>query len=72
MSEQATYTEHIYQEYHYKDFDPIHQREEIVRCRDCESYQPEMYKHFTCEYLHCLTNPDDFCAWATRKERIEQ
>ena len=24
----------------------------IIRCRDCESYEPGMYEHFTCEYLH--------------------
>lgn len=45
---------------------------EIVRCKDCESYQPSMYEHFTCEYLHRRAMPDDFCAWAERKERIEQ
>ena len=40
MSEQATYTEHVYQEYCCGSFvDPLHQREEIVRCRDCKHYQ---------------------------------
>ena len=41
---------------------------EVVRCRDCESYQPGMYEHFTCEYLHQLAKPDDFCAWGERKQ----
>ena len=40
----------------------------VVRCRDCESYQPGMYEHFTCEYLHQLAKPDDFCAWGERKQ----
>ena len=44
---------------------------EIVRCRDCKFYLPDMYKHFTCEYLQLWVMPDDFCAWAERKERIE-
>jgi hypothetical protein len=45
---------------------------EIVRCRDCKSYQPGMYKHFTCEVLQRWAKPDDFCAWGERKERNEQ
>ena len=40
---------------------------EIMRCRDCESYQPGLYEHFTCEYLHRWAKPDDFCAWGERK-----
>ena len=40
MSKQATYSEHVYQEYaRGMHVEPIHQRERIVRCRDC--------KHFT-------------------------
>lgn len=42
-------------------------RNEIVRCKDCESYQPGMYEHFTCEYLHQWAKPDDFCAWGERR-----
>ncbi|MBR2881820.1 MAG: hypothetical protein IKB96_05615 [Prevotella sp.] len=42
--------------------------EEIVRCKDCESYQPGMYEHFTCEYLHQWAKPDDFCCWGERKQ----
>lgn len=40
----------------------------IVRCKDCESYQPGMYVHFTCEYLHQWAKPDDFCCWGERKQ----
>lgn len=42
--------------------------EEVVRCKDCESYQPGMYYHFTCEYLHQWAKPDDFCCWGERKQ----
>ena len=72
MNEQAIYTEHVYQEYHYKGYEPIHQREEIVRCRDCREYNTELYEHITCELLMRYVKPDGFCAWAERKERIEQ
>lgn len=44
---------------------------EIVRCKDCESYQPGMYEHFTCEYLQVWAESNDYCAWGERKERIE-
>lgn len=44
----------------------------ITRCRDCEFYLPDMYEHFTCEYLQLWVMSDDFCAWGERKERIEQ
>ena len=71
MSEQATYTEHIYQEYHYKDFEPIHQREEIVRCRDCiglvETWDGWECERFSGEYHRA--EPDGFCAWGERRER---
>lgn len=43
------------------------QREEIVRCRDCEYYEPNDYIHFTCEYLQCWAKPDDYCAWGERR-----
>ena len=42
-------------------------RNEIVRCGDCASYQPDMYKHFTCEHLNVWAMPDDFCAWGERR-----
>ena len=42
----------------------------VVRCRDCESYQPGMYKHFTCEYLHKWAKPDGFCAWGEKAEEL--
>lgn len=44
---------------------------EIVRCRDCRFYLPDMYKHFTCEYLQHWVKPNCFCAWGEREERIE-
>lgn len=63
----AEYTEHVYQEYHYKGYEPIHQLEEIVRCKDCREYNPELYKHITCEMLGRYVEPDGFCAWGERK-----
>lgn len=46
--------------------------EEIVRCMDCQFYITGMYMHFTCEYLQHWVEPENFCAWGERKERIEQ
>ena len=64
MSEQATYTEHVYQEYSCGSFvDPLHQREEIVRCRDCRYYSE--YQDL-CERLQpgmLVMEADGFCAW---------
>lgn len=76
MSEQAAYTEHVYQEYHYKDFEPIHQREEIVRCRDCvyfDKYEnDEISVCYRFDNEQPIVEPDGFCAWGERKERIER
>lgn len=76
----AEFTEHVYQEYHYKDYDPIHQREEIVRCRDCKYHE-----YMTVSYLdnplsvcyseqwigaegdNPLVVPNGFCKWGERK-----
>lgn len=71
MSEQATYTEHVYQEYSCGSFtDPLHQREEIVRCKDCRYYE---------DYTGCCTRRDyiapmavtasGYCAWGERREQ---
>ena len=71
MSEQATYTEHIYQEYHYKDFEPIHQREEIVRCRDCKfGVDGGKYCAEGCadSWDWRCVEPDGFCAWGERRK----
>ena len=74
MSEQATYTEHVYQEYSCGSFvDPLHQREEIVRCKDCLNYveglitddnerEPSYCFHWKREYIR----EDGFCAWGER------
>lgn len=42
--------------------------EEIVRCRDCEHYEPNTYSHFTCELLTFHVQPDGFCAWGERRD----
>ena len=44
------------------------QRDEIVRCKDCECYEPNIYKHFTCELFQYYVEPDGFCAWGVRRE----
>ena len=83
MSEQATYTEHVYQEYSCGSFvDPLHQREEIVRCRDCKHATINIYGE--CKYCELLWLPDvdgygadpqvrfpgdHFCAWGERREQ---
>ena len=80
MSEQATYTEHIYQEYHYKDYDPIHQREEIVRCKDCKHKELLNVSYSDNPLFVCLSeqwigaegdNPlvkaDGFCSWGEKE-----
>lgn len=80
MNEQAIYTEHIYQEYHYKGYEPIHQREEIVRCRDCKhcDYMAVSYldkplsvcyseQWIGAEGDNPLVESDGFCAWGERK-----
>ena len=64
----AEYTEHVYQEYHCKGYEPIHQREEIVRCRDCAHYTDDdmEYYHYCgnwCEQVEL----NGFCAWGERK-----
>lgn len=46
-------------------------KERIVRCADCREYNPELYRHITCELLGRYVEPDGFCAWAERKEVAE-
>lgn len=73
----AEYTEHIWQEYHYKGYEPIHQREEIVRCVDCAYFKSETDKFPALCRLWLSRNlskqygiePDGFCAWGERKEQ---
>ena len=56
------------------------QREEIVRCRDCARFVPQRTYRFnsgvvnkdTCDVIRGFVmqiNPDDFCAWAERREQ---
>ncbi len=45
----------------------LERREEIVRCRDCENYEPSLYRHFTCELLRLWVEQDDFCAWGEKR-----
>ena len=69
MSEQAAYTEHVYQEYSCGSYvDPLHQREEIVRCKDCARWRD------ACEWNRFfndldLDEPLGFCAWGERREQ---
>ena len=39
---------------------------EVVRCRDCKQYRPELYKHISCELLARYVESDGFCAWGER------
>lgn len=41
-------------------------RRAIVRCRDCQEYNTELYKHITCELFMRYVEPDGFCAWGER------
>ena len=40
---------------------------EIVRCRDCKEYNPELYQHISCELFARYVEPNGFCAWGERK-----
>ena len=77
----AEYTEHVYQEYHCKGYEPIHQREEIVRCRDCKHMHTvrnwlgmdvyECWLHADSETGALgknRTEPDGFCSWGERRD----
>ena len=39
----------------------------IVRCRDCREYNPELYRHISCELLGRYVEPDGFCKWSERR-----
>lgn len=41
----------------------------LLLCRDCKHYEPDMYKHFTCDLLTHWVEPNGFCAWGERKEK---
>ena len=47
---------------------PFEKGAEIVRCKDCREYRPELYGHISCELLGRYVEPDGFCAWGKRKE----
>lgn len=65
----AEYTEHVYQEYHYKGYDPIHQREEIVRCRDCKHYEDYTGCCMRRDYVAPMAVTESgFCAWGERSD----
>ena len=42
--------------------------EQIVRCRDCKHYHPEMYNNINCEWFMFDVEPNGFCAWGERKD----
>ena len=74
MSDQATYAEHIYQEYICKHVNPLKQLEEVVRCRDCahrrkawNGQTPNFIVNWFCSYTggHEV-KPDGFCAWGEK------
>lgn len=84
MSEQATYTEHVYQEYSCGSFvDPLHQREEIVRCMDCKHYNKHKWFDIVpgtplgsdisdvCMFFSSgvKVEPGGFCKWGERREQ---
>ncbi len=45
----------------------VKRMDDLVRCRDCEHYEPNTYSHFTCELLTFHVQPDGFCAWGERR-----
>lgn len=60
--------------------DMLIQREEIVRCRDCERFVPQGTYRFnggvvnkdTCDVIRGFVvqiDPDGFCAWGERREQ---
>lgn len=62
-------TEAVYLECIYGDFiEPTIRKEDLVRCRDCEHYEPNTYSCFTCELLQFHVEPDGFCAWGERRD----
>ena len=74
----SEYTEHVYQEYHGKTYEPLHQREEIVRCQDCKHSTGggTCCWHFAYDELDGYNEwasqpadvePDGFCKWAVRR-----
>lgn len=44
------------------------QREEIVRCRDCKQYCPDLYNNIGCEWFMTNVEPNGFCAWGERND----
>ena len=46
-------------------FEPL---QEIVRCRDCREYHPELYRTISCELLGRYFEPDEFCSRGERKD----
>lgn len=50
--------------------DPMPIREEVVRCRDCESATDhyEGMDIYWCEYLSRYVGADMFCAWGRRAD----
>lgn len=65
----AEYTEHIYQEYHCKDYDPIHQREEIVRCKDCKHFVTDKFGDCCTlfDFEDVKSMKEKYCAWGDRE-----
>ena len=41
---------------------------EVVRCRNCKFFAPELYEHISCEYLMRYVEPSEFCCWGVRKD----
>lgn len=73
----SEYTEHVWQEYHYKGYEPIHQREQIVRCAECrfscfEGERCRKWKRTVAlndyEFMEVAAKvePDGFCKWGER------
>ena len=73
-------TEHIFREVHYGYTDgtalgrTLEKQEEIVRCCDCEHYDPHPTDGGVCflpdgdgDFARWEVEPDGFCAWGERK-----
>lgn len=44
---------------------------EVVRCKDCKNYHPELYNNISCEWFMFDVEPNGFCAWGAKVERKE-
>lgn len=46
-------------------------REKIVRCRDCECFATNIHGSYCKKSITWLSEPEGFCAWASKREGAE-